>query len=89
MPSRIERGDMLAEPNFVQGDGLERFDAVLANSQHSASINIFETSNPLLWCGQPTSFWANLPPANLVTSFFAGARSSRTWWMPGRSSETQ
>jgi type I restriction enzyme M protein len=32
---RIERGDTLAEPKFVQGDRLQRFDVVLANPPYS------------------------------------------------------
>jgi len=32
---RIERGDTLAEPKFVQGDRLQRFDIVLANPPYS------------------------------------------------------
>ena len=32
---RIERGDTLAEPKFVQGDRLMRFDVVLANPPYS------------------------------------------------------
>ena len=32
---RIERGDTLAEPKFVQGDRLRRFDVVLANPPYS------------------------------------------------------
>lgn len=32
---RIERGDTLAEPRFVQGDRLQRFDVVLANPPYS------------------------------------------------------
>ena len=32
---RIERGDTLSEPKFVQGDRLQRFDVVLANPPYS------------------------------------------------------
>lgn len=32
---RIERGDTLAEPKFVQGDHLQRFDIILANPPYS------------------------------------------------------
>jgi type I restriction enzyme M protein len=32
---RIERGDTLAEPKFVEGDRLQRFDVVLANPPYS------------------------------------------------------
>src|SRR2546427_6341245 len=32
---RIERGDTLAEPTFVEGDRLQRFDVVLANPPYS------------------------------------------------------
>lgn len=32
---RIERGDTLADPKFVQGDRLQRFDVVLANPPYS------------------------------------------------------
>jgi type I restriction enzyme M protein len=32
---RIERGDTLAEPKFVEGDHLQRFDVVLANPPYS------------------------------------------------------
>jgi type I restriction enzyme M protein len=32
---RIERGDTLAEPKFIQGDRLQRFDVVLANPPYS------------------------------------------------------
>jgi type I restriction enzyme M protein len=32
---RIERGDTLSEPKFVQGDQLQRFDVVLANPPYS------------------------------------------------------
>ncbi len=32
---RIERGDTLSEPKFVQGDGLQQFDIVLANPPYS------------------------------------------------------
>jgi type I restriction enzyme M protein len=32
---RIERGDTLSEPKFVQGDSLQRFDVVLANPPYS------------------------------------------------------
>ena len=32
---RIERGDTLSEPKFVQGDRLQRFDVVLANPSYS------------------------------------------------------
>ncbi|MBM4073983.1 MAG: hypothetical protein FJ271_34480, partial [Planctomycetes bacterium] len=32
---RIERGDTLSEPKFVQGDHLQRFDVVLANPPYS------------------------------------------------------
>lgn len=32
---RIERGDTLSDPKFIQGDHLQRFDAVLANPPYS------------------------------------------------------